>query len=580
MAGLHQARWRWLGPGLAIAAALILFRSNPWERPRHLVRTAQSREIAAEVAQPATERREPHYVGVQACRECHEDKVATFEKTSHYLAMQPPSPELLAALFDPPQEVVTRREPLHYELERRGDDFYQVSVEEFPEGERRIAQRIDLVMGSGKLAYAGMYWQDGKLYQMPLIYFPPLKKWVNAPGFSDRWPWWDRPINPRCLDCHSTYFQHEAGSENGYRPDGAVMEISCERCHGAASEHVAFQTTHPEATEARGIVHPRTLSRERHLEICAQCHSEVGELKGEAGDYQPGTPLADYLKATPSEGTRAFVHSVNQLQRLSQSKCFEQSQMTCISCHDPHVHERDDVAIFSQRCLSCHEPSGHAEAAAMGDRWKRNCIDCHMPRRDDESTPIQVATGDKLKLIQLRDHLVAIYPEDSQQVLALWKEQGEQAADSPIPSLAELAHQRVAAAFVQRASQWQAEGEWGKAVELLREGLKGGMSAPLARRLAWLLVASPDDAVRNAHEAAEWMARPELAADVSAGERLDLQAALAAEQGDFEQAVALAEQALNASRDAEDEELLAQITKRLAGYRESRPYRATTEDGR
>ncbi|MFT5095299.1 MAG: hypothetical protein ACI93T_004146, partial [Porticoccaceae bacterium] len=40
---------------------------------------------------------------------------------------------------------------------------------------------------------------------------------------------------------------------------------------------------------------------------------------------------------------------------------------------------------------------------------RENCIDCHMRLRDDEGT--RVETPNQVRFPQLRDHLIAVWPE-------------------------------------------------------------------------------------------------------------------------------------------------------------------------
>jgi len=374
------------------------------------------------------------YLGVAACRECHEERVESFCQTSHYRAMFVANRDTMMGHFTPPKNVLrTRRDDLHYEATAEGENSFITSTDSTPAGPRTRRQRIDLIMGSGKIAQSYLYWQGAALYQVPIIYFTTIGEWFNPPGFPDTRPRWERVINPRCLECHATYFEETAGMPSSYHASTAVLEISCERCHGPGSAHVAYHRDHPEADKGVHIVPPASLARERQLDVCAQCHGEVGTSIKPSFTYTPGEPLDEYLRVGEDESSSAFVHTVNQLQRLRQSKCFQGSpEMTCTTCHDPHVHERDELETFSARCLKCHEAQTHKDYAIMGDAIVSNCIDCHMPLSDDESTPFFTEQGDNLKLIQLHDHLIATYPDVSRRILAAWQSATAQEIADPI----------------------------------------------------------------------------------------------------------------------------------------------------
>jgi tetratricopeptide (TPR) repeat protein len=92
-------------------------------------------------------------------------------------------------------------------------------------------------------------------------------------------------------------------------------------------------------------------------------------------------------------------------------------------------------------------------------------------------------------------------------------------------------------------------------------------------RLAWLLAAAPDPAVRDGARAVRlaerWRGLPD--ADGPAG--LDLLAAALAETGDFAAALAAADRALAAARDAGRASDAASIERHRAAYRQRRPWR-------
>jgi len=65
---------------------------------------------------------------------------------------------------------------------------------------------------------------------------------------------------------------------------------------------------------------------------------------------------------------------------LERSRCFRQSAMTCLTCHDAHTVQHD-LSAFSQRCLSCHKPESDM-FPKQGHQPASNCISCHMPLQE------------------------------------------------------------------------------------------------------------------------------------------------------------------------------------------------------
>jgi len=433
------------------------------------------------------------FVGMETCAECHADKVESFSRTAHAQSLRVASGSQHWGDFGPDKTVMrTRRKDLWYEVTANDQGMFQTSFEGTPQGMVRTTHRADLVMGSGKLALSYLYWHGDKLYQMPLVYFIPLDNWTNSPGFSDRFAWWDRPITPRCLECHATYFEHVPGAENTYRQDNFIAAISCERCHGRGSEHVAYHRAHPEATRGAHIVDPRLLSRERQLDNCSLCHGAVGRPIEPSFSYSAGEPLARSFQFEGRAADVGLVHTVNQLERLGQSKCFLQAQsMTCTTCHDPHVAERDDVQKYSNRCMECHDPGSHPSPEKFGARLTTNCVDCHLALKNDESLVFKTSTGDKLKLVQLRDHLIDIDAARSDEVLNRWRA-GEVDLSSA-QRLKELATTRMATAKTAQAQKLLLAGDRSGARQFLEEALATKPDfAPALTGLATVLFAEGD----------------------------------------------------------------------------------------
>ncbi|MBX9790809.1 MAG: tetratricopeptide repeat protein [Pirellulales bacterium] len=451
---------------LAIAAGAAVV----WFMRRNRIEDVVTAEGAA-LTPLAVRNFDDPFAGVETCRECHADKVESFAATAHAQSLRVATGAERFGDFSPEKSVVrTRRDDLWYEVAANEQGMFQTSFEGTPQGMVRTTHRADLVMGSGKLALGYLYWHNDQLFQMPLVYFVPLESWTNAPGFSDRFAWWDRPISPRCLECHATYFEHVPGTTNSYRQDNFIAAISCERCHGRGSQHVAFHRAHPEATRGEHIVDPRLLSRQLQLDNCSLCHGAAGRPIKPSFSYAAGEALADSFRFDTSAADVGLVHTVNQLDRLSQSACFRKSpHMTCTTCHDPHVADRGDLEVYSQRCAECHAPESHPDAANIGPRLAANCIDCHLPFRDDESLTFKTSSGDKLKLVQLRDHLINVDAARSDGVLRRWR------ADQPDLTfqqrLADLASSRMAAAKTAHAQRLLQAGDATRARRFLDEAI-------------------------------------------------------------------------------------------------------------
>jgi hypothetical protein len=198
---------------------------------------------------------------------------------------------------------------------------------------------------------------------------------------------------------------------NRFDSTGAILGITCERCHAAGREHVVRERSVLRRVREPAIVNPARLSRVRQMEVCAQCHAGVGGPKTQPFMYVAGQPLEDYLHVTwrNAVGTTVDTHG-NQATALAQSACFRSSQMTCETCHDPHRTERDPVAL-SGRCMTCHKEQSCGLFRTRGHAIAGRCVDCHMPlEASSRVVSDDLARGAGLAQ-QARSHWIRVYPE-------------------------------------------------------------------------------------------------------------------------------------------------------------------------
>jgi len=302
-------------------------------------------------------------------------------------------------------------------MESKPAGFFETAIFWQPPHQMTQSQRIDIVTGSGTKGQTYLYWKGNALFQLPVSYWTTdIGAWVNSPGFSDGIAEFQRPIFPRCLECHATNFASASseGTDNHYLRQGFVLGISCERCHGPGRAHVAAeQEKRPavSAGEKSTIVNPASLPRDLLMEVCAQCHGGLGEPIAPAFTYIPGQPLDRYVKFTePNEDARVDVHG-NQVALTQRSRCYQASQMTCITCHDVHAPERE-AAAYSEKCLQCHKEKDCGEFAKLGPKIRENCVDCHMPVQDSDLI-ISEVNGKQVKA-RMRNHWIKVYPESAQ----------------------------------------------------------------------------------------------------------------------------------------------------------------------
>lgn len=352
------------------------------------------------------------YVGDEACEPCHADKVQSFHQTAHYLTSRLPTANSILGSFAAVDNILKTANPqLSFQMDQKSDGkdagFFQTEVLGTAPYVTTRAERFAFVVGSGGKGQTYLYWKDGMLFELPVSYWRVLG-WVNSPGYRDGFADFGRPIIPRCLECHATYFRSLAPPPNRYRPTGFELGIQCEKCHGPGRNHVERESSKTGPAEGT-ILNPARFSRERQIDLCSWCHAGVGESSQPAFSYIPGEPLDKYLEL-PSQGPHVplDVHG-NQVALLKQSRCYASSTMTCLTCHDVHAPQHS-LPDFSQRCLSCHKPDS-ATFAKAGHPVSANCIDCHMPRQETNLIVFD-SKGRKEKPL-IRNHWIKVYSDSN-----------------------------------------------------------------------------------------------------------------------------------------------------------------------
>jgi tetratricopeptide (TPR) repeat protein len=408
----------WAIVGLVVVAggAILWWRlGNPWQRDAQPPRTATDQD--AEEDEPAVA--DPGYLGPQSCAACHARRVAEFQATSHFRACRLPLAETMPPGFAPGRGTYVARQPgLRFEMTRDGGDFLQTAIHTTPGGEQRTTSRLGLVYGTGTADEIYFTWKDDRLYELPVAWLHPLKRWAEQPFNPYATGDFSRSTTTRCLECHNTWFEHIPGTPNQYRREHVILGVTCERCHGAGREHVAFHQAHPEADSAHAVVHPGRLTRDRQMDLCAQCHSNAPKPRGPAFSYRPGEPLEAHFRTNLNTRPEAD-HVANQVYYLRQSKCFQKSDtLTCTTCHNPH--RPGNSASVQGSCLKCHQSAHCPEQDRLPAAVRGDCVGCHMPR----FTRIQVFfhTEDDQYVAPMRphQHRIAVYPAARQEVLLAW----------------------------------------------------------------------------------------------------------------------------------------------------------------
>ena len=272
--------------------------------------------------------------------------------------------------------------------------------------------QVEYVIGSGTHA-AGYLIQIGDhLFQSPVCYYTNRRAYDLAPGFERLTePDFTRAVGEECVLCHSGRPLHVAGTVNQYaRPAFAEEAISCERCHGAAEEHLRRPAP-------GSIVNPAKLAAAARDSICEQCHlAGVTRILNPGMDFvqfRPGQRLEEVFTVYRRAGARAF-KVISHAEQLALSACARNSQgkLWCGTCHDPHPQAAATWQTYSAHCRTCHEGKlggSHPNGA--------NCVSCHMTRRQAQDGGHTVFTDHRITRRPVLDE-----PGSQSEGLVAWRD--------------------------------------------------------------------------------------------------------------------------------------------------------------
>ena len=370
------------------------------------------------------------YVGWKACRSCHDQRVEEFQRTRHFLACRlPEDVEFPRGFRSGENSFLPPRSSARFEMSQDP----QAAVTVFPNpksAENKTISPIAFIYGSGAGTDEVYFTRRGNhLFELPVVWLSQQNCWgsslINPYSAGDQ----SRPLSPQCLECHTIWVDYRRGSLNEYGPfDHQLLGVTCERCHGPAKGHVAHHLAHPEDRIAADIVQPKQLSRERLMDLCAQCHTNTVRHRRPPFSYRPGEDLEQSFHVLEMKSPE-LDRVANQVRYLKESRCYQQSaNLTCVTCHNPHRSRNSEEPQSAHRsCATCHQPDNCGARTRLPDAVRDQCATCHMPKRNKVQVHFETATGEIVFPAPRYEHRIAIYPDAEWELLHEWY--GTQADD-------------------------------------------------------------------------------------------------------------------------------------------------------
>ena len=348
-----------------------------------------------------------------ACISCHGSIVQTHLHTAHYLSSAPADANTIKGSFRNGRNRYVYNDRMEVVMEKKKGAFFQTALFN---GSLYESEAFDIVIGCRK-GQTYLYWDQNRLYQLPVSWYAPADAWCNSPGYPTNLVYFNKQVPGQCMECHVAAARL-ATDDNGavtYDRKSILLGIGCRRCHGDPDRHIAWHTAHPADTLiGKFIINARHMGRQQRLDACALCHSGFRKQLQPYFSFQVGDTLDQFSVANYDTAATSTldVHG-NQYGLLCSSKCYlRSSTLDCSSCHNVHVNETGKMEVYSQRCLTCHNGKDQPSCTSPEIRAMKevnNCIDCHMPALPSNKIILQINGGSNPVHDLVRTHRVAVY---------------------------------------------------------------------------------------------------------------------------------------------------------------------------
>ncbi len=324
-----------------------------------------------------------HFLGDETCKTCHTEEFDKWQGSHHDMAMQEVNETSILGNFN---NEIFKSQGVTSRFYKKADEFY-VNTE--GRDGKNHDYKIEYVFGITPLQQYIVKFPDGHYQCLRTAWDSVKNKWFDLyPDFKvvhSEWLHWSRgglSWNTMCSDCHSTNVRKNYDeATHSYDTKYAIINVSCEACHGPGKQHVADVEKLGDTYKPSGSLKMTLDTAPKDLvDQCARCHMRREQF---SDNYNfEGTMLDHY---SPQLITERLYHPDGQILdedyvygSFVQSKMYH-NDVTCTNCHNAHSLKLKFDG--NNLCTQCHlpetynTPSHHFHESGTDGA---QCINCHM----------------------------------------------------------------------------------------------------------------------------------------------------------------------------------------------------------
>ena len=350
------------------------------------------------------------FVGRESCIECHQEEYHSWEGSDHDLAMDTATDETVLGDFS---NVEFERDGFVSRMYKKDGKFY---VHTRGPGGKPGDFQIAYTFGYRPLQQYLVPFEDGRLQCLQITWDTDKKRWYHLSDSvhngeiikPDDWLYWTnngQNWNGMCAECHSTNLRKNYDPQSHvYHTTWSEIDVSCEACHGPASEHLKWAEL-PEEKQTYVnnyglVVKTSNITPDQLIGRCAYCHARrssftdfVHPRKDIFNIMSPQLPVEPFYHVDGQILEEDYVYS-----SFTQSKMY-MNNVKCTDCHDVHSL-KVKYGGDNRLCEQCHVKADydtpkhhfHKYPGEKGEPLVLNngkrvidvgegskCINCHMP---------------------------------------------------------------------------------------------------------------------------------------------------------------------------------------------------------